>query len=125
MTPSQQLVRDLVSAFPVLGPIMEEHLVDQDGELLPYLFMADVARWADSSLGQDPDAVARLVDWLEREFAIAEPAEKDLIGLGFVETIPARPEGAALLMHLGPRLTEVAGDLGLLPTPLDQGGSDG
>ena len=60
MTPSQQLARDLVSAFPVLGPIMVNHLEDQEGELLPYLFMADVARWADSSLGQDPDTVARL-----------------------------------------------------------------
>jgi hypothetical protein len=125
VTPSQQLARDLVSAFPLLGPIMLNHLEDQEGELLPYLFMADVARWANSSLGQDPDTVARLVDWLEREFAGAEPAEKDLIGLGFVEAIPARPDGAALLMRLGPGLTEVAGDLGLLPTPLDHGGSDG
>jgi hypothetical protein len=114
VTPSQQLARDLVSAFPVLGSVMVEHLADQDGELLPYLFMADVARWADSSLAQDPDTVGRLLDWLDREFTAAKPVEKDLIGLGFVETIPSPPKGSALLVRLGPALTEVAADLGLL-----------
>ena len=114
MTPSQQLVRDLVGAFPVLEPVMVQHLADQEGELLPYLFMADVARWADSSLTQDPETVGRLLDWLESEFTLAEPAEKDLIGLGFVETIPSPPEGSALLLRLGPELTEVAADLGLM-----------
>ena len=74
MTPSQQLAHDLVGAFPVLEPVMVQHLADQDGELLPYLFMADVARWADSALGEDADTVGRLLDWLESEFTVAAPA---------------------------------------------------
>lgn len=115
MTPSQQLVRRLVDDFPPLAPLMAEHLADQDGELLPYLFLPDVARWAQASLQTDPASVGYLVDWLEREFTVAEPAEKDLIGLGFVETIPFPPEGSALLLRLGPALTGVAADLGLLP----------
>ena len=121
MTPSQQLAHDLVGAFPVLEPVMVQHLADQDGELLPYLFMADVARWADSALGEDADTVGRLLDWLESEFTVAAPAEKDLIGLGFVETIPFPPAGSALLLRLGPVLTEVAVDLGLLRCPSDSG----
>lgn len=94
---------------------MAEHQAEQEGELLPYLFMADVARWAQASVASDPTTVGQLVDWLDREFTAAEPAEKDLIGLGFVETIPSPPKGSALLVRLGPALTEVAADLGLLP----------
>ena len=125
MTPSQQLTTRLVDAFPALSPLMVEHRSDQGGELLPYLFLADVARWAQSSFPSDPYSVGEVVDWLEHEFAHAEAAEKDLIGLGFVEAIPARPEGAAILMRLGPDLTEVARDLGLLPAHVDHGGADG
>ena len=115
MTTSQDLVRRLASDFPDLQAVMEEHLADQEGELLPYLFLPDVARWALKALDADPEGVGDVVDWLEHEFVIAEPAEKDLIGLGFVEAIPFPPEGAALLLRLGPSLTHVAGELGLLP----------
>lgn len=96
---------------------MDEHLDDQEGELLPYLLMADVARWAQATYSSDPDTVGHLLDWLEVEFGTAGPAEKDLIGLGFVETIPFPPEGAPLLLRLGPRLTQVADELGLLRPP--------
>jgi hypothetical protein len=35
--------------------------------------------------------------------------------------MPYRPEGAALLTRLGPELTQVAGDLGLLTGPNELG----
>ena len=110
---SHDLVDRLLSAFPQLSPLVEEHLADQEGELLPYLLLADIARWAQASYAGDPALVGRLIDWLEGEFVRAEPAEKDLIGLGFVEVIPYLPHGAPLLARLGPELTRVAGDLGL------------
>ena len=113
MTASEGLARRLVGDFPELAPVMEEHLDDQEGELLPYLFMADVARWAQSEYASAADSVGRVADWLDREFAEAEPAEKDLIGLGFVEAIPLPPEGAPLLLRLGPHLTRVADELGM------------
>lgn len=115
MTPSQQLVLRLVDAFPSLAPMLAEHRSEQDGELLPYLFMAEVARRAQTSIATDPVAAGGMVDWLEREFVDAAAPEKDLIGLGFVEAIPFPPEGAALLLRLGPELTGVAHELGLLP----------
>lgn len=114
MTTSQQLVARLVDDVPSLAPLMSEHRADQDGELLPYLFLPDVARWAQGSIHDDPDTVGSVVDWLENEFTRAEPAEKDLIGLGFVEAIAFPPAGAALLMRLGPELSQVARELGLL-----------
>jgi hypothetical protein len=114
LAPSHGLVRRLVAAFPPLDSVLQEHLSDQEGELLPYLVMADIARWTQATNATDPELAGEIVDWLEREFATAEPAEKDLIGLGFVETIPYPPEGAALLLRLGPELTSVARDLGLV-----------
>ena len=62
-----------------------------------------------------PGLVGEVADWLEHEFVQAEPPEKDLIGLGFVEPIPFPPEGAALLLRLGPALTQVARELEILP----------
>ena len=117
MTPSQALVTRLVDGFTMLSPIMEEHLADQEGELLPYLLMADIARWAHATYPSDPATVGAVVDWLEQEYRGAEPAEKDLIGLGFVETIPFPPEGAPLLLRLGPELTQVAEEIGILTGP--------
>lgn len=114
MTASEDLVRRVVTAFPALEPVMAEHLTDQEGELLPYLFMADVARWAQANYPSDPRQVGDVVDWLEREFVRAAAAEKDLIGLGFVETLPYPPAGSPLLLRLGPELTQVARDLGLV-----------
>jgi hypothetical protein len=121
MTASQDLVTGLVQQFPQLRTLLVEHLADQDGELLPYLLLADVARWAHTTYASDPGAVGELVDWLEAEFGRADPAERDLIGLGFVEAIPYRPAGAPLLARLGPELTQVATELGLLTDPSERG----
>lgn len=124
MSASEDLITRLFERFPALSPILEEHLADQDGELLPYLVLADVARWAQRSFAEEPQEVGGLVDWLEEEFERAESAEKDLIGLGFVEVIPYRPEGAPLLARLGPVLTRVAADLGMV-LPADTPDTDG
>jgi hypothetical protein len=121
MTASEDLVTDLVERVSELQPLLDEHLEDQEGELLPYLLLADVARWAQATYAGDPRAVGEVVDWLEAEYVRAEAAEKDLIGLGFVEAIPYRPVGAPLLTRLGPELTQVAGELGLLTDPDELG----
>ena len=121
MTASQGLVTRLVDRLPELEPLLHEHLREQDGELLPYLLLADVARWAQASFPSEPQLVGDLVDWFEEEYGRSEAAEKDLIGLGFVETIPYRPAGTPLLTRLGPELTKVAAELGLLTDPTELG----
>lgn len=121
MTASEDLVTELVKRVSELQPLLDEHMEDQEGELLPYLLLADVARWAQATYARDHRIVREVVDWLEAEYVHAEPPEKDLIGLGFVEAIPYRPEGAALLTRLGPELTQVADELGLLTDPSELG----
>ena len=115
MTASQDLILRMLEQFPPLRPLLDAHLEDMDGELLPYLLMADVARWAHKAAEVQPSTVSELTRWLEREFDVAASNEKDLIGLGFVETIPSAPEGEPLLQQLGPQMREIAHDLGLLP----------
>ena len=121
MTASHDLVTQLVEQHPQLRTLLDEHLAEQEGELLPYLLLADVARWAQATYASDPGVVGEVVDWLEAEYVRAEGAEKDLIGLGFVEVIPYRPAGAPLLARLGPELTQVADELGLLTDPTELG----
>ena len=121
MTVEADFTQRLVEGAPELTPLVQEHLADQEGELLPYLLMADVAGWAHATYPSDPEAVGGVVDWLEDEYAQAATAEKDLIGLGFVEAIPYRPDGAPLLMRLGPELTQVAAELGLMTHPTELG----
>lgn len=114
MKPNNDFIDKLFDQFPGLRPLLDEHLDDMDGELLPYVLLADVARWAQAAYATEPAQVGALVDWLEVEWSQADADQKDLIGLGFVEVIPYRPEGAPLLARLGPELTQVASELGLL-----------
>ena len=43
----ESLINTLVVEIPELRPMLDEHLHDFDGELLPHLFFADVTRWAE------------------------------------------------------------------------------
>ena len=114
MSASQELMHDLVAAFPETMPLLIEHRRDQEGELLPYLLMADIARWAESTSITDPARTTGLTTWLEARFDAGDDALKDLIGVGFVEMISQSPEGDPILDNLGPSLRHVAGEMGLL-----------
>ncbi|HEY0641843.1 MAG TPA: hypothetical protein VGD39_00370 [Nocardioides sp.] len=105
MTASQGLVTRLVDRLPDLEPLLHEHLREQDGELLPYLLLADVARWAQASFPSEPQLVGDLV--VRGDFDV-----RNLIDVGIVEMLPAAPEGATVLDLLGPELrarAQVAG----------------
>jgi hypothetical protein len=39
-----EVVRRLASTVPAVAVVLREHLADMGGELLPYLFMGDLAR---------------------------------------------------------------------------------
>jgi hypothetical protein len=100
----------LVYEFPPLLGLLQEHLDDQEGEVLPHLFMADLERWIEAELacrgGQSRELVVRILKFLEtavhRNHEIAE-----LIHASFLEHLP-RPgqPGAEIRTRLGPVLTE-------------------
>lgn len=86
---------------------LTEHLTDNEGELLSYLLMGDVVRWACRQSSSDPDRVSTLVGWLEQRFEDGDGEVKDLVGVGFVEMLPHTPVGDPILTLLGPKLSPV------------------
>jgi CdiI immunity protein len=116
---SAVLIHELVAEFPALRPVLIENLDDMDGELLPYLILPDVARWATQHWPSDPLVIADLCSWLDVRYVQGDGPLQDLIGLGFVEMLPATPVGDPLLDLLPPALNQVAHELGLFFPPED------
>ena len=107
------LMNRLTTEIRELKPLLHQHLVDEEGDMQPYILMAEVALWAQENSTQVPDRVSQLMRLLEREYATGEADIQDLIGVGFVEMLPESPEGDAVLGLLGPRLRELAEDMHL------------
>ncbi len=96
---------------PWLMSIFAEHLNDQEGEVLPHLYMADVERWAEAEAQRASNAsaeLAALLDFLENEFAKhAESDVGEVISASFLEHIPRPGElGSELRRLVGPSLAE-------------------
>lgn len=112
MTAESDFTGRLIAWAPELRPILEEHLADQEGELLAYLLMGDVATWLDGQSRNDPRRAAQVLEWLEQEFVDGDFDVRNLIDVGIIEMLPPMPEGAPVLEMLGPELrgrAEIAG----------------
>ena len=89
-----------------LKAILQAHL-DDYGELLPYVALADIERWAEAQFIQGtPRRTEALLAALESEFAADNSATRELITGSFLELLP-RPgeEGCEIRLMLGPSLT--------------------
>jgi hypothetical protein len=83
-------IERLVTEIPGLRESLEQHLRDDRGQLLPYVFMDGYAwpwflehfRSADEA---DRAEALRYLDALERELGSEDMDTKNLIGIGFVE----------------------------------------
>lgn len=103
----------LVEEFPELQPAFQEHLEDHGGELLAYVFLADVERWAEKHVTTDPVRVKELLRWLDKAYLEGDCEVQNWIALGFVEVLPRpREEPQRLRELLGPVLKTVALELG-------------
>ena len=79
----------LVRRNRVLLPVLEEHLVDQEGEVLPHLIMADVERWARTALRQGKhQEVQQVLEHLEEEFRGPDDDVREVISASFLEHLP-------------------------------------
>jgi hypothetical protein len=103
-------VKSLVSRFPILEPILVEHLEDH-GQILPHLFFADLTRYLVSSFvttesrGQLPSLGLReILDHLESVFAENDEDLSGLIDTSFLQNLPyAHEEGYRICKLLGPK----------------------
>lgn len=112
VTVAVQFTHDLVEVVPELSSLLHEHLLDQEGELLPYVFMAEVAGWLHEQSTRSPKQVERALAWLEARFRCGSFDVRNLIDVGVIEMLPALPEGERILAMLPADLrsrAEVAG----------------
>ena len=110
MTVETDIVRELVAEVPELQPVLDDHLAEQEGELLPYLFVGDVAQWLHERSSTDSALVGEVLARLEARYAAGDFETKNLIDVGVIEMLPPVPDGAtvagaaqdlsALLQHL-------------------------
>ena len=82
----------IVRELPAQLPILQEHLEDNEGELLPHLFIADIHRWAERIVKCEPDSrgLEHLLRILEQAWGEADPDITELISVSFLEHF-ARP----------------------------------
>jgi hypothetical protein len=98
----------LIWTHDELTPILQEHLDDQHGEILPHLLMADVERWSEEQIRLDPQggpALRAVLDFIERaQTPQVRPEVSGLIMVSFIEHLPMLDEpGSELRRFLGPK----------------------
>lgn len=91
-----------------LLPILDAHLDDQGGEVLPHLFLADVERWAEQALSEGyGDELRLLFTELESEFDGPDEEVREAISASFLEHLPRPGErGSGLREFAGPSCAE-------------------
>ncbi|MCU1417068.1 MAG: vanillate demethylase subunit, partial [Schumannella sp.] len=82
----------LLAAVPEVGPVVDEHLADQDGELLMHLLMPDLLRFATSAFGAGNLAMsAKLLNFVGTAFENADARVDNAIAVSFVEHVGGSP----------------------------------
>ena len=111
----------LAARFPMLRPMVDEHLAFYE-EMLPYVWLSELRafliessatpRWwpASPARRRSRDTVRAVMAALESEYEQGDEQTRSLIALGFLESLPPPNErGGWLWDDLGPLLREEAG----------------
>lgn len=106
----EAFIRQFVDLFPVVRPVLAEHLEDNFGELLPRVFLADVMRrMVELDASEGDESVAPLLEHLEARFGTGDSDLDEMISTGFIEVLPHPGEpGDNLRQSLGPKLAAEA-----------------
>ena len=86
--------------FPALRPLLQEHLDDNLGEVLPHLFLSDLARWAQTNVAGQAELVSSVLEWLELTRSMGDTDIVNLIDVSFVEMLPLPGEPGAEVRDL-------------------------
>lgn len=95
----------IIDRVPVLRAIWEQHLIDEFGTPLPYIFLSLAADWAEENAADDPDQVKILVSALNEGLNTGVGDVPNLVLVGFLESVnidtPLIPliDGALKLWH--------------------------
>lgn len=98
----------LIHVNQALLPVLEEHLEDNEGEVLPTVVLDDVVRWLVAHRTSHPDVCRSVFAWLEQELQDGSEAVRGLITVSGIVMIPDPGQpGAELRDLLGPGLREI------------------
>ena len=102
----QEMIELLAQEYPPLRALLEEHLEDNDGELLGHVLFGDIVRWVESLSPSDPE-VRQLISDLDQYHLEGDADVQNMIGVSFIEALPYQSDFLGLL---GPALssTEMA-----------------
>ncbi len=107
----KELVRLLAAEYLDLRALLDEHMAEHRGEVLPHVFMGDVTRWVVSIAAdsQRHNELRRILQLLENEFERGDEPVRELISVSFLENLPlgGKPR-SDIVQALGPNL---AGEL--------------
>ncbi len=101
----------LVYRFSALLPLLQDHIEEQEGEVLPHLFMADVERWVEGEVKSGDSSrcaqVQAMLNFLETAYSTTGGDVEELISVSFLDHLP-RPgdPGCEIRCMVGPILTK-------------------
>ena len=111
---SVAFVNEVAALSPTLTALLREHVNDNFGDVLPHVFIGDVARHIVTMVrvpsSEDNPAVLcevkRILDVMEAGYAAGMPEVQELIAASFLENLPLQEDsGSQIRRMLGPNLT--------------------
>jgi hypothetical protein len=106
------LVNMMGARFSPLGALLEEHLRDNKGEVLPHVFFGDATRYILSLVGSSKKAglsprreLRDILAYLEEPYSGGDSEVQELISASFLENLPRIDEAVSQIRQmLGPNL---------------------
>lgn len=107
-------VKTIGERFRGVGSLLEEHVTDNMGEILPHVFFGDLTRYIMALVaavtaggGLEPRRELReILDFLEESFSTGDRVLQELISVSFLENLPrAGEEGSHVRSMLGTGLS--------------------
>ena len=101
--PRRAAIAELVRRVPELGSVLANNIVDNFGDLIPTLFLADLLPWMVDRFAYDEHSVKTVLDWIEEQLAFGDTEVRGMIIVSGIDDLTAPGgRGEALLPHLGP-----------------------
>ncbi|MCP9488807.1 MAG: YtzH-like family protein [Solirubrobacteraceae bacterium MAG38_C4-C5] len=96
--------------FPFLRDTLDEHLSDNDGEVLPHPLMSEYERWAERALQASDPQLSDFLGALEDAYRSGSDIVEELVSVSFLEHVPRLQEpGSELRDLVGPALRRQLG----------------
>ena len=100
--------------FPVLMPLLQEHLDNYDC-LLPHVLMGEVTHWIVHRFHADANdsTLRQMLNFIEATFERADHEDRELVAVSFLENLPGvGQDDAGVRAALGPALQEQLRQIG-------------